>query len=146
LAARRVPALLVVTVWMTFPICALILLAAMQSIPKELYEASKIDGARAFNRFTYVTIPGIRPTLYLITLLLTVWALRRFDIIWVMTQGGPVGSTTTLVVNLYREAFQNRNLGVSSAIGILGLLLSVAVTLVYFIISRRSERQSRGIE
>jgi len=86
------PALLVVTVWMTFPICALILLAAMQSIPKELYEASKIDGARAFNRFAYVTIPGIRPTLYLITLLLTVWALRRFDIIWVMTQGGPVGT------------------------------------------------------
>lgn len=140
------PALLIVTIWMTFPICALILLAAMQSVPKELYEASKIDSARSFNRFVYVTIPGIRPTLYVITLLLTIWALRRFDIIWVMTQGGPVGSTTTLVVNLYREAFQNQNLGVSSAIGILGLLLSVGVTVVYFIMSRRSERQSRGVE
>ena len=92
------------------------------------------------------TPPGIRPTLYVITLLLTIWALRRFDIIWVMTQGGPVGSTTTLVVNLYREAFQNQNLGVSSAIGILGLLLSVGVTVVYFIMNRRSERQSRGVQ
>lgn len=137
--------LLFVTVWMTFPICALILLAAMQSIPKELYEASKIDGARALNRFTYVTIPGIRPTLYVITLLLSIWALRRFDIIWVMTQGGPVGSTTTLVVNLYREAFQNQNLGTSSAIGMLGFILSTVVTVGYFVLNRRAERQIRGV-
>jgi multiple sugar transport system permease protein len=139
------PGLLIVTVWMTFPICALILLAAMQSIPRELYEASKVDKASAFNRFLNVTIPGIRPTLYVVTLLLSIWALRRFDIIWVMTQGGPVGTTTTLVVNLYREAFQNQNLGVSAAIGIVGLLLSVAVTVVYFIMNKRSEQQSRGI-
>jgi multiple sugar transport system permease protein len=137
--------LLIVTVWMTFPICALILLAAMQSIPHELYEAGKIDNASAFNRFLNVTIPGIRPTLYVITLLLTIWALRRFDIIWVMTQGGPIDTTTTLVVNLYREAFQNKNLGTSAAIGILGLVLSVAVTVVYFVMSRRSERQSKGL-
>lgn len=139
------PALLLVTIWMTFPICALILLAAMQSIPKELYEASKVDSASALNRFKYVTIPGIRPTLYVITLLLTIWALRRFDIIWVMTQGGPVGSTTTLVVNLYREAFQNQNLGFSSAIGILGFILSAIVTVAYFLLNRQSERQIRGV-
>lgn len=136
--------LLIVTVWMTFPICALILLAAMQSIPKELYEASKVDGAKALNRYKYVTVPEIRPTLYVITLLLSIWALRRFDIVWVMTQGGPVGSTTTLVVNLYREAFQNQQLGVSSAIGILGFVLSAVVTVVYFLLSKRAERQSRG--
>jgi ABC-type sugar transport systems, permease components len=138
-------ALLLVTIWMTFPICALILLAAMQSIPRELYEASKVDSASALNRFKYVTIPGIRPTLYVITLLLTIWALRRFDIIWVMTQGGPVGSTTTLVVNLYREAFQNQHLGVSSAIGILGFVLSTIVTVAYFLLNRQSERQIRGV-
>ena len=136
------PALVLVTIWMTFPICALILLAAMQAIPRELYEASKVDKASALNRFKHVTIPGIRPTLYVITLLLTIWALRRFDIIWVMTQGGPVGKTTTLVVNLYREAFQNQNLGPSSAIGVLGLLLSVGVTLVYLIMNRRAERRT----
>lgn len=140
------PSLLMVTVWMTFPICALILLAAMQSIPKELYEASKIDSASALNRFLNVTLPGIQPTLYVITLLLTIWALRRFDIIWVMTQGGPVGSTTTLVINLYREAFQNQSLGFSSAIGMVGLVLSVGVTIVYFIMNRSAERQSRGTE
>ena len=134
--------LLIVTVWMSFPICALILLAAMQSIPKELYEAGKVDSANALNRFKYVTVPGIRPTLYVITLLLTIWALRRFDIIWVMTQGGPVGSTTTLVVKIYREAFQNQELGVSSAIGMLGLVLSVVITVIYFLLSKRSERQS----
>lgn len=128
-----------VTVWMTFPICALILLAALQSVPAELYEASKVDGANVFARFRYVTIPGIRPTLYVVTLFLTIWALRRFDIIWVMTQGGPVDTTTTLVVKLYRDAFQNQNLGLASAVGMFGFALSTLVTVVYYYLSKRAD-------
>jgi multiple sugar transport system permease protein len=134
-----------VTVWMSFPICALILLAALQSIPAELYEASQVDGASALNRFKNVTLPGVRPTLYVVTLFLTIWAVRRFDIIWVMTQGGPVKSTTTLVVNLYREAFKNQDLGVASTIGVFGFILSTLLTVIYFIANRRSERRAGGV-
>lgn len=134
------PAILIVTIWMTFPICALILLAAMQSIATDQYEAATIDKASPFNRFLNVTLPGIRPTIYIVTLLLSIWALRRFDIIWVLTQGGPIRSTTTLVVELYRQAFQNRDLGLSAAIGVIGVALSLAVTVVYFVASRRAER------
>jgi multiple sugar transport system permease protein len=133
-----------VTVWMSFPICALILLAALQSIPHELYEASKVDGASALNRFKYVTMPGIRPTLYIVTLFLTIWAVRRFDIIWVMTQGGPVSSTTTLVVNLYREAFQQQDMGTASTIGVFGFILSTLLTVVYYIANKHSERRAGG--
>lgn len=134
-------ALLVMTIWMTFPISALILLAALQSIPAELYEASRVDGAGVFNRFRYVTIPAMRPTLYILMLFLTIWALRRFDIIWVMTQGGPVGKTSTLVVELYRQAFMNQNLGFASAIGVIGLMLSGIATAIYYWVNQRDERE-----
>jgi multiple sugar transport system permease protein len=71
------------------------------------------------------------------TLLLSIWALRRFDLIWVLTQGGPVDSTTTLVVRLYIESFVNGNLGYGAAIGSMGLILSIFCTVFYFIASKR---------
>lgn len=137
-------ALYMVTIWMTFPISALILLAALQSVPTELYEASRVDGAGLFNRFRYVTYPGIKPRLYVLALFLTIWALRRFDIIWVLTGGGPVGKTSTIVVQLYREAFENQNLGFASALGSIGLVLSMIVTIIYFRVNRRVEAAEGG--
>jgi multiple sugar transport system permease protein len=141
---RALPAVLLVTIWMTFPIVALILLAALQSVPSDLYEAAKIDGADGLNIYKNVTWPGIRPTVYVVTLLLTIWALRRFDILWVLTRGGPGSTTTTLVVRLYREAFESTNLGLAAAIGVVGVVLSLGVTAVYYIVTRRSERVAEG--
>jgi multiple sugar transport system permease protein len=141
---RALWAVLLVTIWMTFPIVALILLAALQSVPADLYEAAKVDGADPISVFGNVTWPGIRPTVYVVTLLLTIWALRRFDILWVLTRGGPGNSTSTLVVRLYREAFENTNLGYAAAIGVVGVLLSIGVTAVYYALTRRAERAMEG--
>lgn len=137
------PSLVFVTVWMTFPLTSLILLAALQSVSKELYEAAKIDGAGTFSLFRYVTLPFMRPTIYVMTLLLSIWSLRRFDLIWVLTQGGPVDSTTTMVVRLFRESFEFGNLGYGATIGTVGFALSVLCTVFYFLAARRVEESTR---
>lgn len=136
------PAVLVVSVWMIFPFTALALLAAMQSIPDELYEAAKIDGADPVNQFKQVTLPAIRPTLVIVALFLTIWALRRFEIIWLLTQGGPAGSTGTLVVDLYREAFRFMRLGSAAAIGVLGVAIAAIVAAVFLWTESRNQRLS----
>ena len=137
---RALLTLITITIWMTFPLTSLILLAALQTVPKDLFEAAKIDGASAKKIFRYVTFPWIRPTIYVMTLLLSIWALRRFDLIWVLTQGGPVDSTTTLVVRLYRESFDFGNLGKGAALGTIGFVISVACTIVYLIANNRVEK------
>jgi multiple sugar transport system permease protein len=133
------PAVSLITIWMTFPFTSLVFLAALQSIPSEIYEAAKIDGASAFKLFRFVTLPLLRSTTYVLVLLLSIWSLRRFDLIWVLTQGGPVDSTSTLVLRLYRESFVNGNLGFGAAIGTVGFALSILCTAVYFFISRNVE-------
>lgn len=137
---RALIALVVITIWMSFPLTSLILLAALQSVPKELYEAARIDGASTRKVFRYVTFPLMRPTIYVMTLLLSIWALRRFDLIWVLTQGGPVDSTSTLVVRLYRESFDFGNLGKGAAIGTVGFVISVLCTVLYLIANNRVEK------
>jgi len=72
---------------------------------------------------------------------MTIWSIRRFEIIFLLTGGGPLDSTNTLVVNVYRTAFQDQNLGRAAAIGVLGLSLSIIVTVVYFVVENRQERK-----
>lgn len=138
---RALIAVLTVTVWKIFPITALVLLAALQAIPDELYEASSIDGADPVNVFKTVILPGIAPTLLVITLFLTIWSLRRFEIIWLMTQGGPAGATGTLVVDLYREAFRHSRLGYGATLGMVGVLVSTLATAAFFAVSQRLNRK-----
>jgi multiple sugar transport system permease protein len=137
---RALLTLVIITIWMTFPLTSLILLAALQTVPKELFEAARIDGASTRKIFRYVTLPLMRPTIYVMTLLLSIWALRRFDLIWVLTQGGPVDSTSTLVVQLYRESFAFGNLGKGAAIGMVGFVISVLCTVLYLIANNRVEK------
>lgn len=133
------PALLFVTIWMTFPLTSLIFLAALQSVPKELSESAMIDGASSRKILWHITFPIIRPTIYVMTLLLSIWALRRFDIIWILTEGGPVEKTTTIVIKLYREAFSYSRLGSSAAMGMVGFVLSVVLTFIYFRANKKVE-------
>lgn len=134
------PAILIVTIWQLFPFTSVVILAALQSVPAELHEAAMIDGANNRQRFAAVTWPTIRPTVGLVAILMTIWSIRRFELIWLMTQGGPVGSTNTLVIDLYRESFIIRDLGQGAAIGIVGLLVSLTITVFYFILSNRAAR------
>jgi multiple sugar transport system permease protein len=137
-------ALLAVTaasIWKVFPFVMLVVLAALQSVPDELYEAARVDGADVLNRFRTVAMPFLLPTLRVTALLMTIWSLRRFEVIWLLTQGGPVGATNALVINVYREAFVNSELGRSAAMGVIGLILSTVVTIIFFYVDRGAARK-----
>lgn len=138
--ALALPALIAITIWMTFPFAAIVILAALQSVDSDVLEAASMDGARGLSRFRNVTLPTITPTLITVALFLTIWAIRRFEIIWILTQGGPVGSTGTMVVELYRTAFRHMDLGTGAALGTVGLGISIVVTVVFVALAARIDR------
>lgn len=136
------PVILAITIWQLFPFTAVVILAALQSVPEELHEAALLDGANRWTRFRAVTWPVISPTVGLMALLVTIWSIRRFELIWLMTQGGPVGATNTIVIDLYRRGFVNNQLGESAAVGIVGLFISLTITIVYFVVSNRQNKEA----
>lgn len=133
-------AVVIATVWKLAPFVMLVVLAALQSVPEELFEAARVDGADALTTFNRVVLPQIAPTIRVVALLMTIWSFRRFEIIWLITGGGPIDVTTTIVINVYRQAFTNGNLGLAAAAGVLGLLLSLVVTVIYFFVERRDTK------
>lgn len=134
---------LIATIWKVSPFVMLVVLATLQSVPDELYEAARVDGADMYSTFKSIVLPFITPTLRIVALFMTIWSLRRFDIIWLLTGGGPVDATNTIVLSVYREAFENSELGIAAAVGMLGLLISLVVTAVYFLVEARTERRNR---
>lgn len=136
------PSILLVTVWQVAPFVMLVMLAALQSVPEEVKEAAVVDGADKFNVFKAVTLPHILPTLQLVSLLVMVWSIRRFDIIFLLTGGGPLGSTSTLVVKLRQVAFENYDLGLSSAYGVVGLVLALSVAALHALFNLRRQKAS----
>jgi multiple sugar transport system permease protein len=138
--ALALPAILFTTVWQIFPFASVVLLAALQGVSAELREAAVIDGADRLSVFKAVVWPTIQPSVALLSLFITIWSLRRFDLIWLMTQGGPIGATNTLVIELYRQGFVYRELGFAAAVGMIGLTIALIVTLIYFYITARAER------
>jgi multiple sugar transport system permease protein len=116
----------VADVWKTFSLVALITLAGLQAVPRELREAAAIDGAGAFARFRAVTLPVILPPLTIACVLRTIEAFKVFDIIWVMTRGGPLDSTKSLSILVYQEAFSFRHAGYGASLA----MLSVAITML----------------
>ncbi|MCW5259552.1 sugar ABC transporter permease [Verminephrobacter eiseniae] len=139
--ALALPAVLLTTIWQIFPFAAVVILAALQGVSSELREAAVIDGAHRLSVFRAVVWPSIQPSVALLALFLSIWSLRRFDLIWLMTQGGPIGSTNTLVIELYRRAFVYRDLGQGAAVGMVGLSIALLITVVYF---RHMQRAGHG--
>ena len=111
-----------------------------QGVSAELREAARVDGADRLSVFRAVVLPHLKPTLRIVALLMTIWSFRRFEVIYLLTGGGPVDATNTIVINVYREAFQNSDLGGAAALGVLGLVLSLAVTVFHFSLERRAEK------
>lgn len=134
------PSIMIVTVWQVAPFVMLVVLAALQSVPEEVREAARVDGADPLNVFRNVTLPHIAPTLQLVSLLVAVWSIRRFEIIYLLTGGGPLGSTSTLVVQIRQTAFEDYNLGLASAYGAVGLALALVVALIHFAFERHRAR------
>ncbi len=119
-------AVIVAFTWSQLPLVAILLLAALQAIPDELYEAAAIDGASAVSRFWAVTLPGIRPMLVIVTLYEILMALNVFDITYAMTGGGPGTATSLLTYYIWAETFKMLNFGNGAALAVVIALLALA--------------------
>lgn len=124
-------AVILADTWKATPFVALLLLAGLQNVPKELYEAARIDGAGSWRCFTSVTIPSIRQVLTVTLIIQTMWALRVHDIIAVLTGGGPLDRTQVLSLYAYEHAFRHFNLGYGSAVAWLITALTFLISLAY---------------
>ena len=134
------PALLLVSVWLQYPFVTMMMLAGLQGISKDLYEAASMDGAGAWQRFWSITLPGLSSVRSVVILLVTIWAFKQFTIIYTMTGGGPVRSTETLVIQTYRQAFTFYNMGLASTLGTITLFIVMLLTGLYFLVlSRRGD-------
>jgi len=127
----------IISLWQFLPFYTLVILTALQSIDLELYDAAKIDGAGSVATFRNISLPGISPTLGVMTLLITIWSIKRFSTIYLLTGGGPGTSTATLVILTYNTAITNLNIGFGAAMGIVGLVVSLLVAVAYFTLERR---------
>lgn len=119
--------------WRFLPFTILVLLARLQTIDPSLYESARVEGASAFRRFWDVTVPNLRGAIMLIILLRSIWMFNKFDMVWLLTQGGPLEQTTTLPVTLYLKAFSSHDYGQGSAIAVEMFLLLVAFAVVVFV-------------
>lgn len=127
---------IIANVWFGIPFFAITLLAARKSIPAELYEAAAIDGASAWQQFTKVTLPFLAPTIAITVMLRTVWIATFADLIFVMTAGGPAGSTNTIATYIYVSAFRALDKGYASAVAVLLLVLLIIYALIVIQIRR----------
>lgn len=130
---------IVIAVWRYFPFVTLMLLAALQGIPKELFEAASIDGAGAFRRFSTIIWPSINPVWTIVLILQVMWTAKEFELVYLITRGGPNFATSLIGVDVYVNAFQFYKLGVASAEGMLLVVFSVAFTIIYFRFSRKAQ-------
>lgn len=124
--------LILVTVWKGVGYYTVIVVAALASIPKDLYEAASLDNASRWRTFTKITIPAIAPTIYFIVIINIINAIQTFETINIMTQGGPINSTTTIVYYIYEEGFKNFDIGSASAAGMILLVILMVLTYFYF--------------
>lgn len=129
--STALPAVIIVGVWSGMPQTTVSLLAGLQSIPGELYEASAVDGASAWKRFRHVTLPQLRPVIAAITSLDFVWNFNSFGLIYVLTDGGPAGKTTLPALLSYNEAFKYGDFGYSAAMGDAMVVLILAILGIY---------------
>jgi multiple sugar transport system permease protein len=128
-----------VRIWGGLPFITIMLLAGLQSIPKDMYEAAEIDGAGIWQRFRFVTLPLLMPVLQVLLTLLFIGGFGVFDVHYIMTRGGPVDRTNVLAVLLYQYAFQFYRLGYAAAIGVVILALTGVIAAIYLRTSGRPE-------
>ena len=129
-AATALPAVIVATVWRSFPFFAVSFLAGMQTIPADLYEAAEVDGAGPWQRFRHVTLPGIRHVVLVVTMLALIWTANSFSGIYILTRGGPSDATTVFTMLAYTQGILNYRLGEAAAVSVAFLPFLVALIVV----------------
>ena len=136
--------LLLADVWKSVPFIALIVLAGLQNIPAALYKAAKLDGANAWQRFRYVTLPGLRTPLALAVVLQTIWSFKVFDLIFVLTKAGPADATLLLNFLAYRVSFNFLDFGYGAAIANIIFLIMFALALIFIKLLKPDAPRSRA--
>jgi ABC-type sugar transport system permease subunit len=129
-------AVIIVSVWKSCGYYMLIFLAGMQNIPNSLYESASLDGANVVKKYFFITLPMLSPTIFLNVVLVTMSSFQVFDLVSVMTEGGPGMSTNVLVFRIYQEAFKSFNMGYSSAIAYFLFCIILMITLFQFIMQK----------
>ncbi len=123
--------IIMVSVWLWTPFVTTCVLAGLQTIPNQLYEAARVDGASAWTQFWHITLPGLKSILIVVVLLRSIWMFNKFDVIWLLTRGGPMNQTETLPTLAYRRAFVEFDLGSGAAVATLSFLILAVVILIY---------------
>ncbi|MBO6901652.1 MAG: sugar ABC transporter permease [Rhizobiaceae bacterium] len=131
-------ALIIADTWKNFPLVALIALAALQAVPKEIRAASMVDGAGPIARFRYVVLPYLAGPLMVALVLRTIEAFKVFDIVWVMTRGGPANTTRTLSILVYQEAFSFQRAGAGASLALIIALIVTVLSTVYAVMIRKA--------
>jgi len=136
-ASQALPSLILVDVWQWMPMMALILLAGLTTLPEEPFEAARVDGANGWQRFIYLTLPLLLPTMVTAVLLRSIDALKTFDIIYTMTRGGPGSATETINIYAYIQAFEYFRLGNASSLLIIFFAIVLGISLIFIQVRKR---------
>jgi len=132
------PAIILVAIWKNFGYNMIIFTAGLQTIPRELFEAAAVDGANAWWRFRHVTVPGLKPTFLFVGVTTMIGYFQLFAEPYIMTQGGPLGSTRSLILLMYEEGFRWWRMGIASTIAVILFAMTLIGTLVQLQLARRN--------
>jgi multiple sugar transport system permease protein len=133
--------MVLISSWKAFPFYSLVILAALQAIPQELYEAAKVDGANPLQLFWHITIPGIATTLELLVVLASIFSFKQFTIIFLMTGGCPSGATETIVIRIFNTAFRFYDYSYAAALGVAGFIVSLVIAFFFIILQARRAKE-----
>jgi multiple sugar transport system permease protein len=136
------PSVIIAQAWKLYPLMTVVILAALQNVPRELHEAAALDGAGPVQRFWYVTLPHIRTASIAITLLAGIWTFQSFDLVYLMTGGGPSQATMVLPTFIYQQAFFVLNMGYAATLGVLLLVVIFIFSSAYLLITRPNRQEA----
>ena len=120
-----------VDAWIGISLVSMMFLSGLEAIPRSLYEAAEVDGAGYFKQFIDITIPGIKKLFMTVLILVTIWTFNSFNVIYVLTKGGPMRATETLIIRIYQEAFSRFDLGMSSTLTVITVVILSIMTVIY---------------
>ncbi len=125
------PVMIAINIWKMFPFVAIMVLAGLQSISNDLYEAARIDGASFWEEVRYVMLPQVRTVIVAVTLLLVIWALNHITIIYAITRGGPANRTLITPIQIFRTAFESVQFGQAAALSVMFFAVAIVVVFIY---------------
>ncbi len=131
-------AVMLVQIWKNFPFVMVLCLAALQAVPNQLYESAKVDGANFLQQTFYISLPYIKHTLYLAGVLSTIWTFNSFEIVWILTQGGPAYASEIMTTYVYSRAFQGFDMGEAGAIAV------IMFTILFFFVGAFGKKAIGG--